>query len=320
MITTPRPDHPLEVAIVAEVAWSLKESFSRDPRFRVREQISRNAADLVASAASASVLVTRHHNRITAEVLDQLPHLKVIAQATSGIDNIDSSAESRGVRVVSTPGANANAVAEYVMAQMLTLTRDLPVYHSMVRAGEWERDDCASRHELAHHALGIVGIGNVGRRVAVLAGAFGMPVHAYDPYVAPTEIERRGARPCSTLEDLLERADVLSLHAPLTSETALMISDRELRRLRSGSIVINAARGELLELDALVRALNEGHLAGAACDVFDPEPARLPQDLPETLRLSPHIAGCTAEAKAGAGIRLYREICAALSLDPVQGL
>lgn len=318
MITTPLPDRPLEVVIVAEVASSLKDSFARDPRFALRERLSPDPAGIVAAAAGATILVTRHHNRITSEALDQLPALRVIGQATSGIDNIDPSAADRGIRIVSTPGANANAVAEYVLGQILTITRDLTSYHGMVSAGEWDRGDCATRHELRHYRLGLVGIGNVGSRVAAVGGVFGMEVFAYDPYVSPEETARRGASSCATLEELLDRTDILSLHAPFTEETAGMISDREIRRLRAGAVVINAARGELIDLAALVGALNDGHLAGAACDVFDPEPAQLPNPLPATLRLTPHIAGCTSEAKEDAGIRLYRAICDALDLEPLE--
>lgn len=318
MITTGSHTEPIRVAVVADVARSLRLALGADSRFEVAEQIVHSPSELVIAARDAVVLVTRHHNRISSETLDGLPALKVIAQATSGLDNIDASARERGIAIVATPGANANAVAEYVLGQIITLTRELDSYHAMIAEGGWNRSDCARLHELSSFALGIVGIGHVGSRVSALAGMLGMKVLAFDPYLTADEIAHRGAIRCDSLGQLLDECSILTLHAPLTEETRDMIGARELDRLRPGSYVINAARGELLDFEALLRGLASGRIAGAACDVFDPEPARLTRVLPANLRLSPHIAGCTAEAKEGAGLRLYDRICAALGLDPIR--
>lgn len=313
--TTSEDSTPIGVAIIADVASSLREAFAADPRFAVVERIDSERGVIAAAARGCAVLVTRHHNRVDAELLDALPALRVIAQATSGTDNIDlEAARGRGITIVSTPGANANAVAEYVIAQLLALSRTIPQYDAQLRRGEWSRRDCATRHELSHYRLGIVGLGNVGRRVAALARNFGMEVAAYDPYLTDADFEERSASRVSTLAELLGESSALSLHAPLTSETRGMIGERELMSLPRGSLVVSPARGELLDFAALLRALETGHIAGAACDVFDPEPAQFAGELPPNLILTPHVAGCTAEAKEGAGLRLYGEVCEALGL------
>lgn len=315
MITTGSPQIP--VAIVADVDDSLREALRADARFALREADARNADEIVATASDCEVLVTRHHNRLRRAVLDRLPDVRVIAQATSGLDNIDAAAaDERGIRIVSTPGANANAVAEYVFAQLLAISRTLPAYNDMVRGGGWSRADCAARHELRHYRLGIVGVGNVGSQVARLARLFGMETGGFDPYISDDVFSTLGITRHPTLASLLDATTALTLHVPFTPETAGMIGRAELERLGRGSIVINASRGEVLDLYALAELIESGHLSGGACDVFDPEPARITRAIPPQLLLSPHIAGCTAEAKKNAGLRLYTLICEALGLTP----
>ena len=154
------------------------------------------------------------------------------------------------------PGENANAVAELVIGFMIALTRTVPQYDREMRAGEWTRDDCASRHELRHHRLGIVGLGQVGMRVARLAVAFGMRVRAFDPYISDEDFAQRGAARVASLDALAARSDILTLHVPFTPETRTMIGANEtgvapIRRDR----LINAARGEVLDVDAALDAL-----------------------------------------------------------------
>lgn len=320
MITTDSESaaSPIRVAIVAEVDRGLRDALERDPRFEVAVSSPEDTDSLIAAARVCTVIVTRHHNRLTRTVIESLHNLRVIAQGTSGVDNIDAvAAESCGVRVVSTPGTNANAVAEYVLGQLLAITRTLAQYDDMVRSGSWSRGDCASRHELRHYRLGIVGVGNVGSRVASVARMLGMAVSAFDPYIDDEVFARLDIDRVHSLDGLLERCSILTLHVPLTSETAGMIGEQQLRTLGRGAIVVNASRGEVLDFKALVSLLDSGHLAGAACDVFDPEPPGPLRDLPPVLRLSPHIAGCTSEAKLNAGRELYGRICDALGLAPL---
>jgi len=277
-----------------------------DPRF-----VARIAADerfaVVQELADAEILVTRAHVRVTRALLEAAPRLELIAQGTSGIDNIDvAAARERGIEIINLPGENANAVAEMVIAFMLMMTRTIPRYTEEVRRGIFRRDDCATRHELRHYRLGIVGLGEVGWRVARLAGAFGVPVSAFDPYI--DDFAARGAAPAPSLDALLESSDILTLHVPLTDETRRMIAAPEIARLPRGAFLINAARGEVLDQQAALDALASNHLAGVALDVYDPEPppTALPPD--PRLVLTPHIAGCSHECKAAIGEKLYERI------------
>ena len=275
------------VFIAAEVERSLLDALRGDARFTI-----------VNTLADAEVLITRTMNRVTPEMLAAAPRLELIAQGTSGIDNIDVDAvRERGIELIHLPGVNANAVAELVIGQIISLTRTMPRYSREVSRGLWNRGDCTTRHELRHYLLGIVGLGNVGSRLARLANALGMNTVAYDPYV-------ESAR-CASLSELLAQADIVTLHVPLTEETRNMIDVGQMKR---GAILINASRGEVLDVDAALRALASDHLGGLALDVFDPEPPRRQWPDDPRLILTPHIAGCTAEAKEAAGRMLYEKI------------
>lgn len=286
---------PLRVFIAADVEPRLVELLRSDAAFALIDDI-----------AGAEVLITRTINKVNGELLDRAPDLRVIAQGTSGIDNIDlDAARSRGIDVINLPGVNANAVAELVIGHIIALTRTVPRYVRELTHGTWQRGDCATRHELRHYRLGIIGLGNVGTRVARLARAFGMPVRAYDPYVPEAE--------AASLSELLQASDVVTLHVPLTDETRNMIAANELASMPRGAILINAARGEVLDLDAALAALASNHLGGLAVDVFDPEPPG--RTFPDDPRLivTPHIAGCTFEAKNDAAELLYARLT---SLSP----
>lgn len=300
-----------KLLIAADVDRSLHERAAGDARFEIVDRPVRTEEELAAIVGDCHVLVTRSFNRVTRAVLDRAPRLELIAQGTSGVDNIDhQAARDRGITILNLPGANADAVAELVTGFMITLTRTVPAYTRELMRGVWNRDDCATRHELRHYRLGIVGLGEVGRRVARLARLFGMPVHAYDPYIGNRDFAERGASRAKTLDELLSASDILSLHVPLTPETRRMIGGPQIAALPRGSILINAARGEVLDQSAALEALHANHLAGLALDVFDPEPpaAGFPDD--PRLILTPHVGGCTFEAKAAIGAKLYEKIVA----------
>jgi phosphoglycerate dehydrogenase-like enzyme len=281
---------PLRVFIAADVEPRLIELLRADANFTLIDDLS-----------PAEIVITRTINKVEAAMLDRAPELRFIAQGTSGIDNIDLDAtKARGIEVINLPGVNANAVAELVIGHIIALTRTVPRYVREVAHGTWARGDCATRHELRHYRLGIIGLGNVGTRVARLARAFGMTVSAYDPYVPEAETK--------TIDQLLRTSDVITLHVPLTDETRNMIAAAQLAMLPRGAILINAARGEVLDLDAALAALASDHLGGLAIDVFDPEPPR--RTFPDDPRLivTPHIAGCTFEAKNDAAELLYDKL------------
>jgi D-3-phosphoglycerate dehydrogenase len=297
--------------IAADVDQSLRTRAREDGRFEIIDHPVKTEDELASIVDDCDILVTRSYNRVSKRVIDAASNLELIAQGTSGTDNIDmDAARQRGITVINMPGENANAVAELVIGFMIALTRTVPQYDREMRAGEWTRDGCASRHELRHHRLGIVGLGQVGMRVSRLASAFGMRVAAFDPYISDDDFAQRGATRVSSLDALLRDSDIVTLHVPFTPETRTMIGANELALLPSGAIVINAARGEVFDIDAALDALARNELGGLAIDVYDPEPpARSWPDDPRLI-LTPHVAGCTTEAKSAIGAKLYEKIVA----------
>jgi D-3-phosphoglycerate dehydrogenase / 2-oxoglutarate reductase len=297
--------------IAADVDRSLLTRAHADGRFAIIDRPVKSEVELEAIAGDCEILVTRSYNRVSKRVIDAAPKLELIAQGTSGTDNIDmEAARARGIAVINMPGENANAVAELVIAFMISLTRTVPAYDREMRAGIWGRDDCATRHELRHHRLGIVGLGQVGMRVARLASVFGMSVAAYDPYITDDDFSQRGAARVTSLDALLRASDIVTLHVPYTPETRAMIGPNEIASMPRGAIVINAARGEVLDVDAALDALSRNVLGGLALDVYDPEPPTRTWPDDPRLILTPHIAGCTTEAKSAIGAKLYEKICA----------
>jgi len=297
--------------IAADVDQSLRTRAHADGRFEIVDHPVNSEDELASIVGDCDILVTRSYNRVSKRVIDAAKKLELIAQGTSGTDNIDmEAARERGIAVINMPGENANAVAELVIGFMIVLTRTVPQYDREMRAGEWTRDGCASRHELRHHRLGIVGLGQVGMRVSRLAAAFGMRVTAFDPYISDQDFLDRGAVRAMSLDALLRDADILTLHVPFTAETRTMIGAKEIASLPSGAILINAARGEVLDLDAALDALARNKLSGLAIDVYDPEPPTRTWPDDPRLILTPHVAGCTTEAKSAIGAKLYEKICA----------
>ena len=292
--------------IAADVDPELPRLAREDGRFDVRVEPVRSEEELKRIIGGAHALVTRAYNKVTRAVIEAGTDLEVIAQATSGTDNIDeAAARERGVEVISLPGENANAVAELVIGSILSLTRTIPFYTREVVAGRWPREDCATRHEMRFFRLGIIGLGHVGRRVARLAAAFGMDVAAYDPYITDADFTERGARRIGSLKELVSQSDIVTLHVPLTSETRRMIDVGTMKR---GAILINAARGEVIDQSAALAALTTGHLGGLAIDVFEHEPpaTNLPDD--PRLIVTPHIAGCTHECRGAIAATLFSKI------------
>lgn len=304
----------VRVLVAADVDPSFHERAEADARLALRVHPAQGEAELAAIAGDAEVLVTRAHNQVTRHVIESARALRFIVQGTSGLDNIDAVAASeRGIEIIGMPGENANAVAELVIGHIIALTRTVGVYDRMMRAGQWSRGDCATRHELRGHRLGIVGLGRVGGRVARLARAFGMNPRAYDPYISSETAIERGAELVPTLDELVASSDIVTLHVPLTAETTRMIDRRVLDLLPHQAIVINTCRGPVLELDEVLARLDGVRLAGLALDVYDEEPP-LGIVWPDTPRLilTPHVAGCSFESKAAIGRLLYEMICDAL--------
>jgi (S)-sulfolactate dehydrogenase len=308
---------PKHLVIAADVDPQFVSRVKADDRFDVEQRIARDERGLRAAVGNCEVLVTRHYNRVSAAVVGSAPRLELVAQGTSGTDNVDRTAlAERGIPLISLPGINADSVAELVLGFMISLTRTVPFYSSRMRAGVWSRDDCATRHELRHYRLGIVGLGEVGRRVAALASHLGMSVAAYDPYLADDDFARRQASRRTSLDELIASADILSLHIPLSAETVALVAAEKLALLPPGAFLINTCRGEVLDLDAALRMLEADRLGGLAIDVYDPEPPSWEWPDDPRLILTPHVAGCSHEAKAMLGIRLYEKICEFYGWEP----
>ncbi|MBO8140706.1 MAG: phosphoglycerate dehydrogenase [Firmicutes bacterium] len=235
---------------------------------------------------------------VTREVMDRAgPSLRVIARYGTGTDNVDLVAASqRGIVVTNTPGANRIAVAELTLALMFALARHIPMAHDGVRRGGWERP---LGMELRGKVLGLVGAGRIGIEVARLARAVGMNVVYYD-WVRRRETEEELGLRFAPMEDLLPQADVISLHVPLTESTRHLIGAKQLARLKPGALLINTARGGIIDEVALVQALDDGRIGGAALDVFEHEPPGLQHPLvghPKVIH-TPHLGARTREAVA----------------------
>lgn len=259
-------------------------------------------AGLVRAAAEAHGILFRIKPRCTESLMAACKKLRVVGRHGVGLDTVDIPAATRlGVAVVHAPGSNSQAVAEHALMLMLACVKRALVIDRMTRAGDWSGKRLTGNvgnTELAGKTLGIVGVGNIGRRVAKFAGALGMRVLAYDKYVPDDEVLRRGAQPVKSLEALLPQVDVLTCHTPLTPETKHMINEKTLGLMKPGGIFINTSRGPVQEEHALFEALTRGRLAGAGLDVWEEEPT--PRDNPllnlENVVCSSHIAGVTLEA------------------------
>ena len=265
-------------------------------------------------------LVVRSATKVTAEVLAKPGRLKVIGRAGAGVDTIDVDAATQaGVLVMNTPGQNANGVAELVFAQMLALIRHLVTGTVALREGRWEKKSLSGT-ELKGKTLGLMGFGAIGRRVAVIAQAFGMSVLAYDPLLNENQIRSGGARPAS-LDEILAEADFVSLHLPKTAQTANMIDAAALAKMKPTAILINCARGGLVDEDALAEALKSGRLAGAGLDVFAAEPAAADHPLfaLENFVGTPHLGASTAESQVNVAVAVARQMVAFFQTGALEG-
>jgi len=266
------------------------------------------AGELPAALAQADALVVRSATKVTAELLAAAPRLRVVGRAGAGVDNIDVDAcTRRGILVMNTPGSNAVSVAEHAFALMLSLARLVPRLDASIHAGRWEKGS-AMGSELRGKTLGLIGLGRVGFHVARRAHSFEMRVIAFDPYVSP-EVAREENVEMAALDDLLSRADCVSLHASLGPGTENIINAANLAKMKKGAWLINTARGELVDEAALADALRSGHLGGAALDVFTAEPPANSQltSLPNVVA-TPHVAGSTVEAQEEVGALIAEQV------------
>ena len=284
-----------------------------DDRFTLVDRPGLKGPELAAAIADADAVLVRSATRITRESLQGGTRLRVIGRAGVGVDTIDvEAATERGVAVLTAPSGNTISAAELTFALLLALVRRLPAADASMKAGAWDRKSFNGT-ELYGKTLGLVGAGRIGGEVARRARAFGMRVVVYDPYLTEEHARRMEAE-LLPLDAVLERADVISLHVPLTEATTNLLDDAALARMKPGAVLVNAARGGVVNEGALERALSSGRLAGAALDVFEAEP--LPADhplrkLPNAV-LTPHLGASTAEAQQNVAIEIAEAVRAAL--------
>jgi len=252
------------------------------------------------------VLVVRSATQVRKPLIEAARNLKLIVRAGVGLDNIDVEyAQAKGIQVMNTPAASSNAVAELTIGYLLALARHIPQSTASMRAGRWEKKKFMG-NEIAGKTLGLVGYGRIGWLVAKKALALGMNIIAYDPYVSdPRGLEMDFV----SLEELLQRADYISLHLPLTDETRNLIDGPQFEMMKDGVRIINCARGGIINEDALYEAIRSGKVAGAALDVYLEEPARDNKlfELDEVIG-SPHIGAATVEAQHRVGVEVAEKV------------
>ena len=265
--------------------------------------------ELIDQIGQYDALVIRSATRVDADVLEAAGKLRVVGRAGIGIDNVDvRAATSKGVIVMNTPKANAIATAEHTLTMMLAVSRHTAPAHESVRRGEWKRSSFAGQ-ELAGKTLGIVGLGQIGRLVAQRARPFQMNIVAYDPYVSE-EIGKEMEISLVDLDELLAQSDYVTLHTSMSSETENLINEKTLGLMKPGAILVNPARGKLVDEQALADALNAGKIKAAAIDVYSKEPPGEDNPLiglPNVLHL-PHLGASTEEAQRDVAVQIVEQV------------
>jgi D-3-phosphoglycerate dehydrogenase / 2-oxoglutarate reductase len=298
------------VLVAEELAPSALEVLSSD--FEVRTVDGADRAALLPALKDVDAIIVRSATHVDAEALAAADRLKVVARAGVGLDNVDvQAATARGVLVVNAPTSNIISAAEHAIALLLAVARRVPQAATSLRGGEWQRSKFTGV-EVVDKTMGVVGLGRIGVLVAQRMSAFGVRLLAYDPYVPAARAAQIGVR-LVPLDALLRESDFISIHLPKTPETVGLIGERELALCKPGAIIINAARGGLLDEHALAQALKEGRVGGAGLDVYSTEPCT---DSPlfafEHVVATPHLGASTAEAQDKAGLAVARSVKLAL--------
>jgi len=269
-------------------------------------------SDLAEIIDRYDAIVVRSATKLTAELIDRATRLKVIGRAGVGVDNVDvDAATRRGIVVANAPESTVVSAAEHTIGLLVALARNIPQAHAALKQGRWERKTYGGI-ELAGKTLGVLGFGRIGQQVARRAGGLGMRVLAYDPFVAPDRFRELGVERVETPGEIYAAAEFLTLHLPLTPETTHSLNAAAFAQMRDGVRLINAARGELVDEDALVAALTAGKVAGAALDVFSQEPYSGPLLEFDSVVVTPHLAASTDEAQDRAGVIVAEQVAAAL--------
>jgi D-3-phosphoglycerate dehydrogenase / 2-oxoglutarate reductase len=303
----------LRVLVREPIAESGLELLRR--RFEVVEDTD---SDLPSVIGDYDAVIVRSATKVDAALIDRAHRLRVIGRAGVGVDNVDvEAATRRGIVVANAAESTVDSAAEHAIALMLALARNIPQAHAALTSGSWDRQRFTGI-EIAGKTLGVLGLGRIGRQVAHRALGLGMDVVAYDPFVAAERFRELGIEPVESLDEVYSKADVITLHLPLNEETRGIVDAAALGRMKDGVRIVNAARGALLDEEALVAAIASGKVAGAALDVFQVEPYAGPLlELPQVV-VTPHLAGSTAEAQDRAGVVIAEQVAAALDGQAVR--
>ncbi len=305
---------PPKVLIADSISQHGVDELARDDALEVTVKTGLDERELIEVIPAFSGLVVRSQTKVTADILNAGTKLRVVGRAGVGVDNVDvETATRRGIVVLNAPGGNTISTAEHAFSLLLCVARKIPQADANVRTKNWDKKSFEGV-ELYNKTLGVIGMGRIGSELSRRAIAFGMRVLAYDPYLSATRARSLQVELVDELDDLLTRADFISLHTPVTAETRHILDAARLTRTKRGVRVVNCARGGLIDETALAWALQQGHVAGAALDVFEIEP--LPADSAlrsaPNLVLTPHLGASTAEAQESVGIEIAESIRAVL--------
>lgn len=287
--------------------------------FDVDVKLGLSPEDIKACIGNYAALVVRSGTQVTAEIIDAADSMQVIGRAGAGVDNIDCEAASRrGIIVMNTPGGNTISTAEHTVSMLLSLSRNIPQAYASLVAGKWERKKFMGT-EVFGKTLGVVGLGKIGREVGIRCRAFGMTIIGFDPVLTVDGASKLDVE-LVTLDELYRRSDFITVHTPLNEETKGLLNDTTLALCKKGVRIINCARGGIVDEGALLRALESGHVAGAAIDVFVTEP---PKDNPlfkhPNVIATPHLGASTEEAQEKVAIQIAHQIADALHNRGIAG-
>src|SRR5881396_460459 len=304
----------LKVFIADSISQRGIDELTRDGALEAKVQTGLSETQLAEAIPDFAALIVRSQTKVTAKILNAAKKLRAVGRAGVGVDNVDvETATRRGVVVLNAPGANTISTAEHTFSLLLSVARKIPQADANVRSQLWDKKNFEGV-ELYNKTLGIIGMGRIGSELSRRAIAFGMRVIAYDPYLSAARARSLQVELVEELDDLLANADFISLHTPLTNETRHLLDTARISKTKPGVRIINCARGGLIDEAALTSALQDGHIAAAALDVFEIEP--LPEDsrlrAAPNLILTPHLGASTAEAQESVGIEIAQSIRAAL--------
>lgn len=294
--------------LIADKLASVAKNQLEELGIQAHDKAGIDYADLKDVIQDFDGLIVRSRTKPAADFIQVADKLKVIGRAGVGVDNIDlEAAKAKNIVVVNTPTSTALAVAEHTLALMLAAVKHIPVATTRMKEGQWPKNELQA-FELSGKTLGIVGLGNIGALVAARASAFDMQIIAYDPFLEEAIMKQRGAQP-HTLDELFATADLISFHLPLTDETRALVNQEAFNKMKPGVVIIQTARGGVIDEEALLAALNSGRVRSAGLDVFAIEP---PQDSAlvqhPNVVTTPHIAAQTAEAQIRAATDVAQEV------------